>query len=97
MAIKIRSNFCQLANIPLWKFIIKLYRQIIHQNPWEIDWNLQQQRLYLTLSGTGQGIFIPFLFARSDFVSWIFFKNFQTLSEVKIEINQVILTPCSAH
>ena len=51
----------------------------------------------LTLSGTEEGTFtLMFLFDQilsADF----FFKDFQTLLEVKIEINQVILTPCLAH
>ena len=42
-----------------------------------------------------EGTFHP-LFG-SDFVSWIFVKNFQTLLEVKIDINRVNLTPCQAH
>ena len=33
----------------------------------------------------------------SDFVSWIFIKNIKTFLEVKIDINQVNLTPCQAH
>ena len=32
-----------------------------------------------------------------DLVGWIFIKNFQTFSEVKIEINWDNLTPCQAH
>ena len=49
----------------------------------------------LTLSGMGQtGHFYPYVFVRSDFVCWYFFKNFQTLLEVKIELNRIILTPC---
>ena len=31
------------------------------------------------------------------FCPLIFFKNFQTFLEVKIDMNQVILTPCPAH
>ena len=45
----------------------------------------------------GTGHFYLYFFVRSDFVSCIFFKNFQTLLEVKIEIHRVILTPCPAH
>ena len=45
----------------------------------------------------GTGHFYLYVFVRSDFVSLIFFKNFQTLLKVKIEINRVILTPCPAH
>ena len=43
------------------------------------------------------GDFPPVEFVRSDFVSWFFFKNFQTFLEVKIEINLVIFIPCPAH
>ena len=51
----------------------------------------------LTLFGTWEGgHFYPLVLVGSDFVSWIFFKNFQTLLEVKIYINRVILTPCPA-
>ena len=46
----------------------------------------------LALSGTGKDIFIPL--SLSD---QIFFKNFQTFLEVKIDTNWVILTPCPAH
>ena len=45
----------------------------------------------------GRGFFYPLVLFGSDFVSWIFFKNFQTFLEVKIDINRVILTPCPAH
>ena len=37
-----------------------------------------------------------FLFG-SDFVSWILIIKFQTLLEVKIDINQVNMTPCQPH
>ena len=33
----------------------------------------------------------------SDFVSWVFIKNFQTFLEVKINIYWVNLTPCQAY
>ena len=45
----------------------------------------------------GTGHFPPWVFVKSHFVSWFFFKTFQTLLEVKIEINRVILTPCPTH
>ena len=35
----------------------------------------------------------PLLFGSEEFVSRIFIKNFQTFLEVKININQVNLTP----
>ena len=41
----------------------------------------------------GGGIFYSLVLVGSDFVSWIFLKNFQTFLEVKIYINRVILTP----
>ena len=37
------------------------------------------------------------LFFFALFCQLIFFKNFQTILEVIIDINQVILTPCPAH
>ena len=40
-----------------------------------------------------RGYFYPLVLFGSDFVSWIFFKNFQTLMAVKIDINWVILKP----
>ena len=43
------------------------------------------------------GHFPTLVLLGSDFVSWIFIKNFQTFLEVKIDINQVNLTPCQAH
>ena len=33
------------------------------------------------------------MFPSSNYIHWIVFNNFQTLIEVKIEINHVILTP----
>ena len=45
----------------------------------------------------GRGYFYPLVLFGSDFVRWIFFKNFQTFLELKIDINRVILTPCPAH
>ena len=54
--------------------------------------------------GVGGGHFYPLVLVGSNFVSRIFFKNFQTFFknfqaflEVKIDINRVILTPCPAH
>ena len=41
--------------------------------------------------------FISLSFFGSDFVNWIFIKNFQTFLEVKIDVNRVNLTPCWAH
>ena len=45
----------------------------------------------------GTGHFPPWVFVKSHFVSWFFFKTFQTLLEVKIEINRVILKSCPTH
>ena len=45
----------------------------------------------------GRGYFYPLDLFGSDFFSWIFFKNFQTFLEVKIDINWVILTFCQVH
>jgi hypothetical protein len=50
----------------------------------------------LTLSGTGQGIFIP-LSLLDQIFSAEFFSKILTLLKVKIEINRVILTPYPAH
>ena len=55
------------------------------------------EKYSLTLSDMGQGIFIPLSLLDQILSADFFFKNFQTLLEVKIEINQVILTPCPAH
>ena len=51
----------------------------------------------LTLSGTRKGIFTPLSLLDQILSADFFFKNSQTLLEVKIEINPVILTPCQAH
>ena len=40
-----------------------------------------------------EGYFYLLVLFGSDFVSWIFIKNFQTFLEVKIDINQINLTP----
>ena len=52
--------------------------------------------IYLTLIGMRQGGFTSLIILGLDFVSWIFIKNFQNNSEVKIEINRDNLTPCRA-
>ena len=53
--------------------------------------------IILTLIGMRQGTLNPHVILGLDFVSWICIKNFQIFLEVKIEINQVNLTPCQAH
>ena len=66
----------------------------------EIDLNFYLIIFYnlrLNLVRHRTGHFYLNVFVRSDFVSWFFFKNFQTFLEVKIEINRVILTPCPAN
>ena len=45
----------------------------------------------------GRGYFYPHVIFGSDFISWFFFKKFQTFLKVKIETNRVILTPYPAH
>ena len=57
----------------------------------------QLARLDLTLIGKRQGGFTNLMIFELDFVSWSFIKKFQTLLEVKIEINRDNLTPCQAH
>ena len=52
--------------------------------------------LLLTLSGMGRDIFTP-LSLLDQILSAEFFSKISKLSEVKIEINRVILTPCPAH
>ena len=53
--------------------------------------------IYLTLIGMREGTFHSPVFFGSDFVSWVFIKNFKTFLEVKIDIDRVNLTPCQAH
>ena len=48
---------------------------------------------YLTLIGMRQGTFAPLVILGLDFVSWICIENSQTFLEVKIDMNQVNLTP----
>ena len=48
--------------------------------------------LWLSLIGMRGDTFISLSNFGSDFVSWIFIKNFQTYVEVKIDINWVNLT-----
>ena len=56
-----------------------------------------QKQSSLTLIGMRQGGFTPLIIFRLDFVSLIFFKNFQTFLEVKIGVNRDNLTPCQAY
>ena len=42
------------------------------------------------------GHFPPIVLFESEFVSWIFIKNFKTFLEVKIDINLAILALCQA-
>ena len=53
--------------------------------------NRQMDMLNPVWHGTGH--FYPFVIVRSDIVSLIFIKNFQTFLEVKIYINLFNLTP----
>ena len=62
-------------------------------------WKMELQRCTAALSPNwheGWYFYLLVLFG-SDFVCWIFIKNFQTLLEVKIDINRVNLKPCQAH
>ena len=43
------------------------------------------------------GHFPPLVLFGTDFVSWIFTRNFQTFLEVKIDINWNNLTPCQVN
>ena len=52
--------------------------------------------MFLTLFGLRGDTLLLVLFG-SDFVSWIFIKNFQTVLLVKIDINLVHFKPCQAH
>ena len=51
----------------------------------------------LTLYGTGQGIFTLVSLLDQILSTDFFFKIFQILLVMKIEINWIILTPCPAH
>ena len=94
----------------LWEFRWKLFKNsIVMCNFNQKSWIFQQlygfQRISvnssllvsLTLIGMRQGGFTPLIIFGLDFVSWIFIKNFQTVLEVKIEINWDNLKPCQAH
>ena len=54
-------------------------------------------KIGLTLIGMRGWYFYLLVLFWSDFVSWIFIKNFQTFLEVKIDINLVNLTPSQAY
>ena len=83
-------SFHEFLNLPF-----PLHRIIITQD--SINAYLPIVHANSNLNGMRQDIFYPVELVRSDLVSWFFFKNFQTFSEVKIDINWVILIPCPAH
>ena len=60
-------------------------------------WTHEGQKVPLTLIDTREDTFHPPYFFWADFVSWFFIENYQAFLELKIDINQVNLTPCQAH
>jgi hypothetical protein len=54
---------------------------------------IKKQGNLLNLIGMEQGTFHPPVLFGSDFISRILIKNFKTFFEVKIDINQIYLTP----
>ena len=69
-----------------------------HCSPCVEQWTSVETQAIAFLTLFGGDTFIPWLVLfGSNFVSRIFIKNFQAFSNVKIDINRVILTPCPAH
>ena len=76
------TNHIKTTFVNLWIFCLEEYNPLLY--------NMIN---YLIPIGMREGTFHPLYF-------WdqiLFIKNFQTFLKVKININQVDLTPCQAH
>ena len=87
----------ELVHSSLLYSVVALYERLVRRLARRKSTRGRSNAPWLNPVWHGTGHFYPFVFVRSNFVSWIFFKSFQTLLEVKIEINRIILTPCPAH
>ena len=68
---------------------------------WAANWHAQKAnhfRGFVIFSPYYTSIIhAPLIILGLDFISWICIKSFQTILEVKIDINLVNLIPCQAH